>query len=164
MSGSGTMLPPQPFCRPLRQLPHEVASRGSLLGLPIYGETYSAQAQIEDVSTLVLIYFSPVTERSSQAGSRAMICINDKVYPGVPLTMVNVSLHLSHTVVNSFTVWNYHVPTVASVRIVEAAKVAQDKMLRSLDESVPYAVRREDTAALAKAYFAEADETIAENL
>lgn len=93
-----------------------------------------------------------------------MICINDKAHYSVPLTMVNISPLLNRTVVNNVAVWSTFIPTKVAVRIVEAEKVAEDEMLCSLEESTPYAIRREDTAALVKAYFAEADETIVDNM
>ncbi|XP_065312347.2 E3 SUMO-protein ligase PIAS4-A-like isoform X3 [Dermacentor albipictus] len=162
--GSGAMLPRQPFYRPLRQLPLALRLLTHFPGMRFLGTKYSAQSQSEPSSALVLICFAPNKGTSSLGDSKAIVLINGQFHYGVPLAMVNISPLLSRTVENTFSVGNKLIPLTVAVRVVVAARVAEDEMLCSLDENAPYAIRREDTAALVKACFADADETIVDNL
>lgn len=89
--------------------------------------------------------------------------LNGLAYHNLPFTMVNISPLLSHTIKNCIAIWDEVIPTKVGVRVVEAAKVTEDELLSSFDESAPYTIKRENTEALVKAHFSEADEAIVEN-
>ncbi|KAH7979842.1 hypothetical protein HPB49_011574 [Dermacentor silvarum] len=158
------MFPWQPFYRFLRQLPLKTISSSKVHDHHVYHGTYSIQSQNEGTSTLLLVCFAPVANSSSLGDSSADISINCKPFHNVPLTMVNVSPFLDPTSENLLFVRYTAIPTQEAVRIIEAEKVAEVEMLLSLEECAPYTIRREDTQALVKANFAEADETVVENL
>ncbi|XP_054920989.2 E3 SUMO-protein ligase PIAS3-like [Dermacentor andersoni] len=158
------MLPRQPFYRFLRQLPLKAVPSRKVHGQHFYCGTYSTKSQKEGPSTLLLICFARIVESSSLANCSASICINSETFRSLPFTMVNISPLVNRTLENRLVVWDTVIPTQVTVRIIEAAKVAEDEMLRSFNENAPYAIRREDTEALVKANFADADDTIVENL
>ncbi|XP_065294045.1 E3 SUMO-protein ligase PIAS3-like [Dermacentor albipictus] len=157
------MLPPQPFYRPLRQVPLVAVPSPEDNGLYFNCGSYPAQSQGVGAASLLLICFAPVVEHSSLDGRTASLLLNGHAYYNMPFTMVNISPLLSHTGKNCFAIWDEAIPTKVGVRVVEAAKVTEDELLSSFDEGSPYAIRRENTEALVKAHFAEADETIVEN-
>ncbi|KAH7936189.1 hypothetical protein HPB52_019857 [Rhipicephalus sanguineus] len=133
-------------------------------GQSIYRGEYSTQSPNQGTPPLLLISFTPLAQCASLDSGKAIIALNRLVYLNVPLSTVNISPLLSSCMKNRLEVWGNGIPTMVQVHVIEVAKVLEAELLRSLDESAPYCIGREDTKELVAAFFADADETIVENL